>query len=211
MWMTDEAYTMHETNRERAIVRRSAAHRKCGAKSKACSLPSDGMTRRQWERRNGEVITYNLSKPMTYVEYKRIPEYEKGNYLRNCLDNGGSVTSIARMLGVSDVTARKLFVEQDVPTPGRGAGKSTISRDLWSAFISQDDTPAEPAPAEEDLDITHAEPIGSKAPEKIAPSMGVVTLNGTLPEICGWLLSHLGEGRYAVSVDFTRLMEGGDA
>jgi len=211
MWMTDEAYTMQETNRERAIVRRSAAHRKCGAKSKACSLPSDGMTRRQWERRNGEVITYNLSKPMTYAEYKCIPEYEKGNYLRNCLDNGGSVSSIARMLGVSDVTARKLFVEQDVPTPGKGAGKSTYSRDMWSAFISQDDTPAEPAPVEEDSDITHAEPVVSKAPAKIAPDYGHIHLAGTLPEVCGWMLSHLGEGRYQIDLKFARATEGDDA
>jgi len=209
MWMTDEAYTLQETNRERAIVKKSAAHRKGGARSKRCSLPSDGMTRRQWERRNGEVITYNLSKPMTYAQYKTVPSYEKGNYLRKCLDNGASLHAIALMLGVSDVTARKCFEIADVPTPGH-LNRGQAAADRWQAFLAQDE-PTQPAPGEDDKETTHAKPIPDKAPAKIAPCKGRINLVGTLPEVCGWLLSHLEGGRYAIDVEFTRLEEGGDA
>lgn len=58
-----------------------ARHRKCGSKSKFCSLPSDNMTAAEWKRRNGKVKTYNLMAPMDWAEFKSMPHDLQQQYL----------------------------------------------------------------------------------------------------------------------------------
>lgn len=58
-----------------------ARHRKCGSKSKFCSLPSDNMTAAEWKRRNGKVKTYNLMAPMGWDEFKSMPHDLQQQYL----------------------------------------------------------------------------------------------------------------------------------
>lgn len=58
-----------------------ARHRKCGSKSKFCSLPSDNMTAAEWKRRNGKVKTYNLMAPMDWDEFKSMPHDLQQKYL----------------------------------------------------------------------------------------------------------------------------------
>ena len=58
-----------------------ARHRKCGSKSKFCSLPSDNMTAAEWKRRNGKVKTYNLMAPMDWDEFKSMPHDLQQQYL----------------------------------------------------------------------------------------------------------------------------------
>ena len=54
-------------------IARGAAHRRCGSKSKFCSLPSDHMTTSEWKRRNGNVKTFNLKDPMAWSDFKSMP------------------------------------------------------------------------------------------------------------------------------------------
>lgn len=58
-----------------------ARHRKCGSKSKFCSLPSDNMTAAEWKRRNGKVKTYNLMAPMDWAEFKSMPHDLQQQYI----------------------------------------------------------------------------------------------------------------------------------
>lgn len=58
-----------------------ARHRKCGSKSKFCSLPSDNLTAAEWKRRNGKVKTYNLMAPMDWAEFKSMPHDLQQQYL----------------------------------------------------------------------------------------------------------------------------------
>ena len=47
--MTNEAYTMVETIKERKSMLSGARHKKGGSKSKKCTLPSDTLTKRENE------------------------------------------------------------------------------------------------------------------------------------------------------------------
>lgn len=81
--MTNEAYTMVETIRERKSMLSGARHKKGGSKSKKCTLPSDTLTKREKEKMNGEMKVYNLKYPVTYSEFMDMPQDIKEEYIRS--------------------------------------------------------------------------------------------------------------------------------
>lgn len=54
-------------------IARGYHNKKNGSKSKRCSLTSDGMTQKQWKERNGAIMSYDLSAPMSWNEFKAMP------------------------------------------------------------------------------------------------------------------------------------------
>lgn len=84
--MTDEAYVFNQTNRDRAIVRRSAAHKKCGSKSKKCKLGVDYMSKKEIEQQHGEVKSWNLNTFYAYEEFKQMPQDIQIEYINRILD-----------------------------------------------------------------------------------------------------------------------------
>lgn len=81
--MTNEAYTMVETIKERKSMLSGARHKKGGSKSKKCTLPSDTLTKREKEKMNGEMKVYNLKYPVTYSEFMDMPQDIKEEYIRS--------------------------------------------------------------------------------------------------------------------------------
>lgn len=45
-------------------------YRKRGSGSRKCSMSTDHMTRRQWEKSCGEMTTYQMMTPLTWEEFK---------------------------------------------------------------------------------------------------------------------------------------------
>lgn len=96
--MTDLDYEIREKKR----ISYGARNRKRGSKSKKCSLPSDHMTKKQWKEKCGEMIQYNLTKPMTWKTFCAIPPEQQKEYLLNLINTyGASARDISRMMGVS--------------------------------------------------------------------------------------------------------------
>lgn len=96
--MNDFEYDVYRKKR----VAHGAKNRKNGSKSKRCSLPSDNMTKKQWEERCGEVVSYNLAKPMTWDEFRKLPVHIQKEYLLNLIEkHSASARDISQMLGTS--------------------------------------------------------------------------------------------------------------
>lgn len=122
---------------------RGAAHRKRGSKSKACRLSTDYMTQREWEKRNGEIITYNPNKPMSWVEFLSMPPHIQAEYLEH-LNNTyhATIKDIAWMFDVDPRTLRKLIRDKDLSvTFPVGHHMSQTMRPAWEAFVTPDATP----------------------------------------------------------------------
>lgn len=64
--MNDFEYEIMQMKR----LARQAQYRKRGSKSKKCPMSTDRMTRRQWEKRCGEVVKYQLGIPIAWKEFK---------------------------------------------------------------------------------------------------------------------------------------------
>ena len=122
---------------QRKNIAHSAKNRKCGSKSKKCSLPSDRMTNKQWKERCGEVMTYQF-KPITWAEFKEMPRDLQQMYL-NTLQDKYSVTGtrLTEMLGTTMMTFRKYCVANGLQ-PGFKCGRrmTTEEEKAFQAFAN---------------------------------------------------------------------------
>ncbi len=92
--MTDLQYVYKQDIREKKSIGRGAFHKKCGSKSKKCTLPSDYLTRKEKMAMSGECRTYDMKKFYTHEEFKQFPDDIKLQYL-NSLINRYDVTIAA--------------------------------------------------------------------------------------------------------------------
>ena len=122
-----------------------AKYRKRGSKSKKCSLPSDGMTNKQWKERCGPVITYNPNKPMVWEDFKKLPAHIQTEYITNLQHKFGvTAVDLSKMFGVQPLTVRK---HADANNLGvefpRGHAMSAAKKAEWDKFVCpEQDEPA---------------------------------------------------------------------
>lgn len=83
--MTDEEYIFRQDIKERKAAGRGAFHRKCGAKSKKCTLPHERLTKKELEKMNGEVESYNPKAWYTYEEFKKLPMKFQVEYVNSLM------------------------------------------------------------------------------------------------------------------------------
>ena len=103
--MNDIEYLYNTDVREKKNIARSSRQRVCGSKTRYVSLPSDRLTPAQLRKRCGDTVTYNLSAPMTWSNYKKLPEDLKKEYITNPASKyEGTQKDIAEMLGISRTT-----------------------------------------------------------------------------------------------------------
>lgn len=98
--MEDEKYVYLQDIKEKKITGRSAHNRRIHAgKGGAVRFPSDFMTRKEKKAMNGEVKSYKLNSPMTWVEFRAMPDDLKTIYIQQLRDRYNVPDSvIARLL-----------------------------------------------------------------------------------------------------------------
>lgn len=116
-----------------------ARHRKCGSKSKFCSLPSDNMTAAEWKRRNGKVKTYNLMAPMDWAEFKSMPHDLQQKYIDTLQTRFNvSVNRISQdLFGMCPDALRRHLDRKGlkhISMPGRGGNVPD-----WYVWLNDDD------------------------------------------------------------------------
>jgi hypothetical protein len=124
MWMNDYEYEFIKDSQEKKVTARSARSTRthCG-KSGAVRLPSDNLTKKELKAMSGEVIQYaSLSKPMTWVEFKALPNDLKKEYVLWIREKFGAPDKyIAEMFGVSQ-PALALYLVDAGCASGKNAG-----------------------------------------------------------------------------------------
>lgn len=95
----------------------SAKKRRDGSKSRKCSLPSDHLSRKEWNERNGPVMTFNPSKPMSWEQFTNggLSPAIKEEYL-NGLIARYSVNQriIAQMFGIAPATLQRAIKKENL-------------------------------------------------------------------------------------------------
>ena len=103
--MTDEKYVAQQTERERKSLATAARRRKTHNGKGGCTLNHERMTRKELEAMNGEVVEYNLSKPMTWKEFKGLPVNLQEAYIYQLVRKYAiSANSFSKMVGVASIT-----------------------------------------------------------------------------------------------------------
>ena len=71
----------YDCMQKKRIARGAFAH--INRKRGGCSLTSDTLTEKQRKEKNGEVKSYNITRPMPWREFKPMPEDLKREFFRN--------------------------------------------------------------------------------------------------------------------------------
>lgn len=100
---------------QRKQLARQASHKKGGSKSRKCPMSTDYMTKKQWRERCGEIVTYQLGKPMSWDEFRQIPVGLQKEYLLDLIHKYSTTAAdLARMFGITSQTVTRFCGNQDI-------------------------------------------------------------------------------------------------
>lgn len=114
-----------------------AKYRKCGSKSKKCPMSTDHMTRRQWEKRCGEVMTYQLRRPMAWKDFKAQPIHIQKMYIEDLMGvYDVTATDLARMFDVTPATVLRHCGKDGLDVRfTKGKHMNDQQRDMFEKFL----------------------------------------------------------------------------
>lgn len=123
-------------------IAHSAMRRKCGSKSKKCNLSTDHMTHKQWSERCGEVMSYNIGKPMDWAEFCRLPKDLKEEYLNNLIQKfSANARTMADIFGVSTPTIFRMVKKESLNINFlKGRHPSGEKEEALKRFLNGDDS-----------------------------------------------------------------------
>lgn len=135
--MTDIEKEFHYDVRSKKQLAASSRHKKNGSRSKKCTLTTDMLTNKQLRERNGDTIVYNLTKPMKWSDFKRLPDHAQEEYLSFLCDTfGTTATDIAKMFGVIASTVLKHIASKNLDIQfQRGHRMSRSKKENWDRFL----------------------------------------------------------------------------
>lgn len=202
---------------EKKRIAQGARARKCGSKSRKCTLPSDYLTAAQKKGLNGKVSTYNLSAPMTYSKFRVMPDDLQKEYLLKLRNEmGASQTAIGEMMQCSYETVRQTLIRHGIPTNTKRM--SFESKLRWNAWLKGEqlnndraEAPA-PAPAPSEAPVSEDKPTPTPY-MPCALNRCDMQLRGTKDEILatlGTLLSCMGDGRLELRTEIFKIREEDD-
>ena len=132
--MNDFAYDCLQRKR----LAQQAKYRKCGSKSKKCSLPSDGLSHREWKERNSKVEMHDIKHPIRWALFKELDDDCKNEYIQYLVEQFCvNYKALANLFGVSVKTIQKYTEGLDATSSfRRGHGMTAAQRTEWERFIS---------------------------------------------------------------------------
>ena len=120
----------YDCMQKKRVARGAFAH--ISSKRGKCRLPSDFLTPAQRREKNGEVKSYNITRPMPWPEFKALPEDLKREFFRNMQSFGGTASWLADEMGTSDMTVRAAAKAAGTPFV-RGNGNLP----LWNRKVAE--------------------------------------------------------------------------
>lgn len=184
--MTDEEYVFRSECADRKRVARGSFNKRSHAgKGGSVKMPSDYMTKKERDKMNGEVQSYNLNSPMKWAQFKQMPDDIKREYLSSIISKyNPQQKALAEMFDVTQntlyVTCRELGIS--LYNGKRGARKGR--NDAFWAWVNRTnevtrDVREEPLPVVEVA--TPTEPVikPAESPRNCPVGMGI-PINGVL-------------------------------
>ena len=124
---------------QRKRVAAGARHRKCGSKSRKCSLSTDHMTDKQWRERCGDIVEYQLAEPMAWNAFKALPPDIQKMYVDRIIEKYHATASdLSKVFGATSQTITKHLQQFGISfSPGKKMPKDLV--DEFNAFLHKAD------------------------------------------------------------------------
>lgn len=205
--MKDETYLFHSDCREKKNIARSSRNKRThNGKSGRVKFPSDYMTKKELNAMNGEVKSYRLNEPMSWKEFKALPDDIKVTYIKLLRDKYGVTDAkIAEMMGINNCS-----FAQEMKRLGLNTGhKKSTKWDkegfyAWAHSVPQeaeDSIPEEPVPEFHESENEQAEEIVVQSEKCPAiPCSGNITYEGKVEDILNSIRMLLGNAKATINV-----------
>lgn len=207
--MTDEKFTFIEDLRDKKKTATGAYHKRthCG-KGGAVKFPSDFMTKKERDAMNGEVKSYKLNEPMTWEEFKAMPDDIKITYIKALREKYGvSDSKIFEMMRTNQATGQRAIAKLGICTGKGGNRYRKWDADAWYAWVNgaplaekeevkKEKPESEAAPP---TDLKYEEPK-CEPPKMVAPRCGTMTFEGNAVEALATVGLLLGEASVRMTV-----------
>lgn len=127
--MKDETYLFHSDCRDKKNIARSARSKRThNGKSGGVKFPSDYMTKKEIKAMSGEVKSYKLNEPMSWKEFKAMPDDIKVTYIKLLREKFHPFDSaIADIMGIN-----KVSFSQEIKRLGLGHGEKHGGYRTWN-------------------------------------------------------------------------------
>jgi len=207
--MDDAQYVFNQTSSERKRIGRGAVARKNGSKSKKCGLPSDYLSAAEKKKLNGECVTYELSRPMSWQDFKGMPHDIQSEYIRKLAGMGAGRNDIADMFRITPDQYSQYMVRTHKGEKFLDSNSRSRNNDAFVAwFIGDDPKPAEEPATEVKVEPTPApaEPVAEakKAPARAFLNSGSISYSGNAKDVFESILLLLDENSiYNITVNFS--------
>lgn len=186
--MPDEQYVMISDSIEKKKIAHSSHNRKthCG-KGGRVKFPSDYLSKKELKAMNGDVKSYNLNKPMTWEEFRSMPQDLQIMYIKKLRNEFGVPDSVlGKAMGVCKSSFSKAMKDLNLSL-GKSAGatgkqwlsseKSSKFSEYWNKFENKKEDALEKVIVEdeaehvEEMDISEAfAQIGTHVTENDLPT-----------------------------------------
>lgn len=211
--MKDETYAFISDVRGKGQTARSAKHKRSHTgKGGRVKLPSDNMTAKELKAMNGEVKAYRLNEPMTWQEFKAMPDDIKVTYIKLLREKFGVPDcKVADMMGV-----HKCVMSGEIKRIGLGHGEKHGGYRSWDqeGFLAwrtgaaekrKEGTEDGKASLEEICELVPCEPVIQVLPvceekKRAIPDTGNVTFEGMAEDVLNTLGVLLGGARVHISI-----------
>lgn len=175
--MTDEEYIFRTECAEKKLTARGSFNRRSHAgKGGRVKMPSDYMTKKERDKMNGEVQSYNLNSPMKWKQFKQMPDDIKREYINSIVEKfDPQQIAIAEMLGVSTRTISNLCREQlGISFERGGAHGEGRNAAFWAWVNGATEAEQEAAP-----EIVEEKPAQKPQGGRKAPESGTLVFSDT--------------------------------
>lgn len=193
--MTDEKYIFTETVRERKRTARGVHNKRSHAgRGGRVKTPSDYLSRKERDKMNGDVNTYKLNEPMSWKEFKRMPDDIQSQYLKGIISKyDPDAIAMGQMFKTTAETVRRRMKELGIK-PKKGGRPDPNRNDAFLTWLHG--IPTESGGVVEDTvepaEVEEVKTVAELPGRKLAPLSGHMTLCGTPAEIGETIASFLG-------------------
>lgn len=194
-YLPDEQWVMIKDSIDKKNIARSSRNKRshCG-KGGSVKFPSDYMTKKELKAMNGEVKSYRLNDPMTWNEFKKLPDDIKVAYIKNLREKYAVPNKdLAEAMGVHSGSfgkkMRDLGLGLGKGAAGRaskkwpGTSKALEFKEFWYGSVestepSIDICEEETTPVQDNMEDMNEPPTSTEAlREACAPTYGALSFD----------------------------------
>lgn len=199
--MTDEKYSYIQDVKDKKFTARSARNKRThNGKGGRVKFPSDYMTQKEIKAMSGEVKSYRLNKPMSWSEFKAMPDDIKVSYINLIRQKYNAPDShICKMMGTNTCSFSQEMHRLGIPST-RKSSKKWDKEGFYAWVVAM--PKEEPAEETQIPEFKPLEDLSVLRKEPVRPIRGTLDYEGTVEDIFFALNKIVGNGNVRMTISW---------